>query len=336
MGFLSLPSSKAFVYPATSVGAGMINSIFTFYYVKIYIDRFHVSKNSFQLAQVVFMVWNAINDPLFGYVQDNYSFSWVKSRRHSILYGAPLFSISFLLTWIPWGDYSETTWLAGFQLMFCLCFYDALFTFVLLAHCSLFAEMFTTHDERLHLIRTAQVASLVGSSSVFIINLLSTNSENFFVFQVVCGFFALFSYLCFSYTGKYAETTFDVAAQKRNELGETENMSEIHENNYSAWKKTWQIFKEPAFIAFVLVNFCQMFQATFLSNFLAIICDSLISSDVLTSTARGVFYGCTFLLPQVSDYLTTMQSQYLLTLQVSRYCLLAFQSRIYIYAILPS
>ena len=88
------------------------------------------------------MVWNTINDPLFAYVQDNYHFSIVKTRRHSILYGAPLFAVSFLVVWFPWADYSEGGgWLAGVQLTVALCFYDSMFTFVLLAYCALFAEM---------------------------------------------------------------------------------------------------------------------------------------------------------------------------------------------------
>lgn len=40
-----------------------------FYYVKIYMNVFHVPHVWFNIAQTLFMFWNAINDPLFGYLQ---------------------------------------------------------------------------------------------------------------------------------------------------------------------------------------------------------------------------------------------------------------------------
>ncbi|KHJ79314.1 hypothetical protein OESDEN_21041 [Oesophagostomum dentatum] len=43
--------------------------MFMFYYVKIYLNIFHVPQMWFNIAQTLFMFWNAINDPLFGYMQ---------------------------------------------------------------------------------------------------------------------------------------------------------------------------------------------------------------------------------------------------------------------------
>ena len=110
------------------------------------------------------MLWNAVNDPLFGYLQDNLqsSAACLRSRRHSILYGAPFFALSFILTWLPWADYESRdtpAWLGGLQLMVVLCFYDALFTFVLLAQSSLFTELSIEQEERIEfrLLRYAQV-----------------------------------------------------------------------------------------------------------------------------------------------------------------------------------
>lgn len=40
-----------------------------FYYVKVYINQFHVDTKWFNVAQTLFMFWNTINDPLFGYLQ---------------------------------------------------------------------------------------------------------------------------------------------------------------------------------------------------------------------------------------------------------------------------
>lgn len=48
---------------------GLMQTTFMFYYVKVFLNVFHVNEYWFNVAQVLFMIWNAINDPLFGYIQ---------------------------------------------------------------------------------------------------------------------------------------------------------------------------------------------------------------------------------------------------------------------------
>ena len=270
------------------------------------------------------MIWNAINDPLFGYIQDNYSFSWVKSRRHSILYGALPFVISFLLPWFPWSDYtaSSDSVFAGIQLLVVLCLYDAVFTFVLLAQCALFTEMSQRQDDRLRLVRYSQVASLIGASSVFFCNLFSSNLENYGTFQLCCVVIAIIAFLCISYTGKHANTEYDVSevlhdtdillggggsqsqrsssspspSKSSGDMGSSARTAEL-----SYWRQTIQIFSQRSFTSFVLMNFCQIFHSVFLTNFTGIICDQLISDEYISPGMRSTFYGALFLLPQVCN-----------------------------------
>ncbi|XP_055563206.1 transmembrane protein 180 isoform X3 [Falco cherrug] len=105
---------NALAYSMTTLGAGMMNSIFNFYYVKLFLNRYKISEVAFHQAQVVFMIWNAVNDPLFGYIQDNSKFACCSRRQFSILYGAPLYALAFLLPWFPWKHYEEV-----FHLAFC-------------------------------------------------------------------------------------------------------------------------------------------------------------------------------------------------------------------------
>lgn len=108
--------------------------------------------------QVVYMVWNAVNDPLFGYLQDNSRVPCCSQRRLSILYGAPLYSLAFLLAWFPWRSYAPGDWLSGLHLTVALCAFDGMLTFVLLAQCALFAEISSHHQNRLRLIKYNQVS----------------------------------------------------------------------------------------------------------------------------------------------------------------------------------
>lgn len=292
---------KAVAYAATTLGASLMSSVFSFYYVKTYLNLFHVSEGWFQAAQIVFMIWNAVNDPLVGYIQDNWSYSWVKSRRHSILYGAPLFAISFMVIWLPWGSYTEDTkgnWLAGVQLMFSLCFYDALFTFVLLAQCALFTEMSQQHNDRIRLVRYSQIGSLLGSFSVFFTNLISNNAEHFQLFQIMCAIIAGLAYFCFRYTGNNALTQYDQShIEKNKRLGVDTTLDKS--SPFTMGQQLLQIFKQRNFVSFVIMNFCQIYHRTSLSNFVSIICDTLISKNDLSAGVRSFFYGTLYTLPQV-------------------------------------
>lgn len=199
-------NQAALAYAMTTLGAAMINNIFSFYYVKLFINKYKTSETAFHQSQVrksflyfytcylnlwdpspllgfgeindvslghlllsvrlfspqlVFMVWNAVNDPLFGYLQDNSRMRCCSQRRLSILYGAPLYSLTFLLPWFPWRSYYPSDWLSGLHLMVALCAFDGLLTFVLLAQCALFAEISSNHRNRIRLVQYGQVADRI-------------------------------------------------------------------------------------------------------------------------------------------------------------------------------
>lgn len=71
------------------------------------------------------MFWNAINDPLFGYIQD-VGGTWMKNRSKIFIFCGPLMSISFLLLWFRWssGD-SSPAYIEGLHLIVALFLYDA-------------------------------------------------------------------------------------------------------------------------------------------------------------------------------------------------------------------
>jgi Na+/melibiose symporter-like transporter len=298
-------------YAATSLGAALMNSVFMFYYVKVFLNRHHVSESWFQVSQVIFMIWNALNDPLFGYMQDNYNIACLKIRRLSILYGAPFFAISFLVPWFPWGDYSEPTWLAGVQLTFALCFYDTLFTFVLLAQCALFAEISHHQADRIRLVRYWQVAGLVGSTSVFFSNYFSDNLTDYVSFQWTTIVIAILSLVALVYSGLYTHSDYDKAAT------ETLHSAVPAAPPSSIWRQGFQILFQRNALSFILMNFLQVLHVTWLSNFTGIICDSLIPDTEISPAFRSTFYGSLFVIPHVSGFiLSTFLPNFTLNFQI--------------------
>ncbi|XP_024128440.1 transmembrane protein 180 [Oryzias melastigma] len=290
----------ALAYAMTTLGSGMINNIFSFYYVKLFLNKYQISEGAFHQSQVVYMVWNAVNDPLFGYLQDTSKVPCCSQRRLSILYGAPLYSLAFLLAWFPWRFYTPGDWLSGLHLTVALCAFDGMLTFVLLAQCALFAEISNHHQNRLRLIKYSQVASLVGSSSILFCGVLSKNMEDFPAFQAFSVLTAVLSCGCMLYTGFHSESRFDNKAPEADTPRSVDCASSQAAGSVSMmWKLTWQILTNRDFQLFVLMNFFQVFMLAFFNNFTLILTEHLIPPDVLSSLAKSVMYGAGFICPQL-------------------------------------
>jgi Na+/melibiose symporter-like transporter len=109
-------------------------------------------------------------------VQDGTNFKFTRTRRESIKYSGPLFALSFLLPWIPWGDNSI---LVGLHLVVSLFIWDIMFTFVGLAQCALFTELSHDPSDRIKLTIYQQIGYLIGSSSVLLLEHTSDSLHDF-------------------------------------------------------------------------------------------------------------------------------------------------------------
>ncbi|AWP18901.1 putative transmembrane protein 180-like [Scophthalmus maximus] len=290
----------ALAYAMTTLGSTMINNIFSFYYVKLFLNKYKISEGAFHQSQVVYMIWNAVNDPLFGYLQDNSRVPCFTQRRLSILYGAAFYSLSFLLAWFPWRSYAPGDWLSGLHLIVTLCAFDGMLTFVLLAQCALFAEISSQHQSRLRLIKYSQVASLIGSSSILFCGLLSKNMEDFPAFQAFTVLTAVLSCGCMLYTGLYSESRFDNKGSESDAPEAVDKTSPQSVFSVSSLRiLMWQILTNRDFQLFVLMNFFQVFLLTFFNNFTMIFAEHLIPPDALPSLAKSIMYGAGFICPQL-------------------------------------
>jgi GPH family glycoside/pentoside/hexuronide:cation symporter len=95
----------------------------TYYYTRV----MGLSVEWTSLAWLIFGIWNAVNDPLIGYITDR-TRSAIGRRRPYIRYGAPLFAASFLLLFaeIPGTPGRQLALFA--QLLLGLFIYDTLYT----------------------------------------------------------------------------------------------------------------------------------------------------------------------------------------------------------------
>ena len=246
-----------------------------------------------------------MNDPLFAYLQDSTNFTFTRTRRESVLYTAPLFAISFVITWFPWGNIDGSQpWLTGLHLIVALCFWDTMFTYIGLAYCCIFTEMSKDSEIRLKMVKYSQIGSLVGSSSVFILQHFSNQLENFTMFQFLSVIIAVVSCSLMMYTGKHGHTENDLQNQLKQQKGE--HVEEKYQK-YSYITLTKQVLLNRDFLAFVSCNFMQEFHRSFLGSFLAIFCDQLMPKNAISDFTRTSFYGGTRIFSQVSTPITEFQ-----------------------------
>lgn len=119
------------------------------------------------IAQIFFAIWNFINDPIFGVLQDRTKtqkgryIPWIK-------WCAPFFTVGFIVLFFP-PDYWRNS-ISGeeFQIplllwyMFGQMFYDTFFTIVYLAHVALMPQMTMDTQERTQISIISSVMGLIG------------------------------------------------------------------------------------------------------------------------------------------------------------------------------
>ncbi|MHA1369556.1 MAG: MFS transporter [Promethearchaeota archaeon] len=146
------------------------------------------------IAQILYAIWNVVNDPIFGLLQD-------RTRRKSGRYipwikvCAPIFSLTFIMIFLPppsWrsSEYEITLFL---WYLFSQMAYDTMFTIIYLAYVALLPQMTMDTGERTKLSVISAIFTGVGVlASVYIpaAYLTDPNGTKIFHFQIFVLIFA--------------------------------------------------------------------------------------------------------------------------------------------------
>lgn len=172
---------------AGNILSGVAFTAITFYYnVKL-----GLSAELIGIAWLIFAFWNAINDPLFGYIEDRTK-SDLGRRIPYIRYGAPVYGVLFVLCWIPLVDINDEFALFLYFLTILFVF-DTIFTIVVLITYILPAEMAITSKERASLMVYATLIGSVGYVITFAVPLMLLTGEstgidlNFIIAMIIIG-----------------------------------------------------------------------------------------------------------------------------------------------------
>ena len=112
---------------------------FSTFYSYYYVDKLGLGVGLATLARTIFMIWDAVNQPLFGYWSDRTKSKY--GRRRPWIFGAiPLFMLAFVMVFSPPSNLAEMGLFTWF--LIALIFYEAVATVIWVNYGALFAELF--------------------------------------------------------------------------------------------------------------------------------------------------------------------------------------------------
>lgn len=159
-----LPTKTKIFYGIGDLGNAVVNSAIQFFLMKFYTDGALVPPALAGNALLVGKIWDAVNDPLFGWLTDRTKSRFGK-RRVFMLFGALPLAISIALLWfVPTQDRLWTfVWIAVTFVLF-----DTLWTLTNVPYYALTSELTDDYDERSSLTTYRMVmavpAYLVGAA----------------------------------------------------------------------------------------------------------------------------------------------------------------------------
>ena len=161
-----LSLSYKVIWGVASLGTAMISGIFGALQPIFYQDYLGLKANWIGIAAGIYAVWNALNDPLFGYITDN-TRSKHGRRIPYMRFTAPFLALTFVLVWFAPHQASQQAifwWMLVSMLL-----YDTAYTIIGLVYSALLPEVTELDSERNALQISSSLFGLLGTLLGFII-----------------------------------------------------------------------------------------------------------------------------------------------------------------------
>lgn len=142
-----VPASQKVYLGFASTGANMLGTIVGSAILTYYLDVLHLRPTYIGTVYLLYGIWNAINDPLFGYWSDRRPVILGKGKRLFFLkLGIPIYLAGYALFWLPTPAWGQAA--LFINLFAALFLFDTALTMYLLNHNALQAGMTADPNER--------------------------------------------------------------------------------------------------------------------------------------------------------------------------------------------
>jgi GPH family glycoside/pentoside/hexuronide:cation symporter len=139
-------NNSPIAYGLGSFGLESAYKVFVGFYVFFYVDMLGLAVALMAIINIIFAIWDAINDPLVGYLSDNTRTRWGR-RRPWLLAGLPFYTILLVLTYAVPGVFRSGELLFWYALVVILLF-ETSYTVLGVNYDALFPELFQEFRER--------------------------------------------------------------------------------------------------------------------------------------------------------------------------------------------
>ncbi len=163
---VKLSFKTKFFYGVASLGSATISGVYAALLPIFYQDYIGLSSRWITIASLIYAVWNAINDPLFGHISDK-TRSKLGRRIPYMRYTAPFLALTFILVWFVPPDAAKIT--QFFWMLITMLLYDTCYTIIGLVHGALMPEISESDTERTQLNISSTLFGLVGTLLGFIL-----------------------------------------------------------------------------------------------------------------------------------------------------------------------
>jgi GPH family glycoside/pentoside/hexuronide:cation symporter len=154
------------IWGIAALGTSLISGVFGALLPIFYQDYLGLSARWIAIASFIYAIWNALNDPIFGYISDS-----TRSRRGRRIpymrYTAPFLAATFFLVWLApqhAGDFSLFLWMLVSMVL-----YDGCYTIIGLVYSALLPEVTESDTQRNHLQISSSLFGLLGTLLGFVI-----------------------------------------------------------------------------------------------------------------------------------------------------------------------
>ncbi|MHA1660633.1 MAG: MFS transporter [Promethearchaeota archaeon] len=246
-----ITKSTKTTYGLISLGSQTVNGVFAASLIFYYTEKMLLPQIYIIWAFALYAIWNAINDPLFGWLSDKTKTRWGRRIPYLMLF-TPVMTISFIFLWLS-PTIDEIGELGVFfYLLLTMSIYDTAFTAALLAYSALGQELSMDHRERASLQVYSMIFGVIGTLAAMLLPSLffeGPGREGFIMLTIILGIVQFIAMGIGSFTIK-----------ERLEFSHVEEPFGL----IDSLKHT---LKSKSFIITVLMNFCLVFiQAVFFGN----------------------------------------------------------------------